>query len=357
MLTHLQIRDFAIVEAVELELERGFTALTGETGAGKSILVDALLLAVGGRADSGAVRHGAERAEVSAAFDVDRNAGAMAWLEEQSIEHQGEVQLRRVVAADGRSRAYVNGQAVPVQSLRSLGEHLVDVHGQLEFQSLSRRGYQRELLDASGALDAETTAVRAAFLAWRSLDQQRSEFERRGRDRDDRLELVGHYLAELEVLDPRPDEAAELTEERRRIASLGKLAEGSRQVDGLLAGDDGGAAAALARCRAILKQLETIDPSLAATAGLVEEASIACGEAVSGLRRYMDSLNADPARQEWVEGRLAAIEALARKHRVEPADLCDLRQRLAQRRRLSTPPPPGNSPRGAAKRRARWTQG
>jgi len=191
MLTHLQIRDFAIVEAVELELEPGFTALTGETGAGKSILVDALLLAVGGRADSGAVRHGAERAEVSAAFDVHRNAGAVAWLDEQSIEHQGEVQLRRVVAADGRSRAYVNGQAVPVQSLRSLGEHLVDVHGQLEFQSLSRRGYQRELLDSSGELDAEAAAVRDAFLAWRALDQQRSDFERRGRDRDDRLELVG----------------------------------------------------------------------------------------------------------------------------------------------------------------------
>ena len=329
MLTHLQIRDFAIVEAVELELERGFTALTGETGAGKSILVDALLLAVGGRADSGAVRHGADRAEVSAAFDVDRNPGAMAWLEEQSIEHQGEVQLRRVVAADGRSRAYVNGQAVPVQSLRSLGEHLVDVHGQLEFQSLSRRGYQRELLDASGALGSETSAVRDAFLAWRKLDQQRSEFVRRGRDRDDRLELVGHYLAELEALDPRPDEAAELAEERRRIASLGRLADGSRQVEQLLAGDDGGATAALARCRAILKQLETIDPSLAATAGLVEEANIACGEAVSGLRRYMDSLNADPARQEWVEGRLAALEAAARKHRVEPAALPDLRNQLA----------------------------
>jgi DNA repair protein RecN (Recombination protein N) len=329
MLTHLQIRDFAIVEAVELELEPGFTALTGETGAGKSILVDALLLAVGGRADSGAVRHGAERAEVSAAFDVDRNAGAIGWLDEQSIEHQGEVQLRRVVAADGRSRAYVNGQAVPVQSLRSLGEHLVDVHGQLEFQSLSRRGYQRELLDSSGELDAEAAAVRGAFLAWRALDQQRSEFERRGRDRDDRLELVGHYLAELEGLDPRTGEATELAEERRRIASLGKLAEGSRQVDELLAGEDGGANAALARCRAILKQLDAIDPSLAAIAELVEQANIACGEAVSGMRRYMDALNADPHRQEWVEGRLAAIEALARKHRVEPAELADLRLRLA----------------------------
>ena len=143
MLTHLQIRDFAIVEAVELEFAGGFTVLTGETGAGKSILVDALLLAVGGRSDSGAVRHGAERAEVSATFAVAGNRAALAWLDGQSIAHEGECQLRRVVGADGRGRAWINGQVVPVQSLRTLGELLVDVHGQLEFQSLARRGYQR----------------------------------------------------------------------------------------------------------------------------------------------------------------------------------------------------------------------
>ncbi|MEY2919965.1 MAG: hypothetical protein RL261_1270, partial [Pseudomonadota bacterium] len=134
MLTHLQIRDFAIVEAVELEFGRGFTVLTGETGAGKSILIDALMLAVGGRADSGSVRHGADRAEVSAIFALAGNAAALAWLDEQSIAHEGECQLRRVVGADGRGRAYLNGQTVPVQSLRTLGELLVDVHGQLEFQ-------------------------------------------------------------------------------------------------------------------------------------------------------------------------------------------------------------------------------
>src|SRR5512143_4312094 len=163
MLTHLQIRDFAIVEAVELELHRGFTVLTGETGAGKSILVDALLLAVGGRADSGAVRHGAERAEVSASFDINDNPAAKLWLDDQSISHDGECIVRRVVGADGRGRAYLNGQAAPLQSLRSLGELLVDIHGQLEFQSLGRRSYQRELLDGSGALGGLTEAVRGAY--------------------------------------------------------------------------------------------------------------------------------------------------------------------------------------------------
>ncbi len=153
MLTHLQIRDFAIVDAVELELARGFTALTGETGAGKSILVDALLLAVGGRADSGAVRHGAERAEVTATFDVGANAGARAWLDEQQVaDTTANCVLRRSVGADGRSRAYVNGQSMPVQALRALGELLVDVHGQLEFQSLGRRSHQRDLLDECGGL-------------------------------------------------------------------------------------------------------------------------------------------------------------------------------------------------------------
>src|SRR5678816_1572336 len=138
MLTHLQIRDLAIVDAAELEWSDGFTVLTGETGAGKSILIDALLLATGGRADSGSVRHGAERAEISATFDLARNEPARAWLDEQSIEHNGECVLRRVVTSDGRGRAYINGQTVPAQSLRALGELLVEVHGQLEFQSLVR---------------------------------------------------------------------------------------------------------------------------------------------------------------------------------------------------------------------------
>ena len=329
MLTHLQIRDFAIVESVELDLSPGFTALTGETGAGKSILVDALLLAVGGRADSGAVRHGAERAEVTASFDLARNAGAVAWLDEQSIEHEGEAVLRRVVSADGRSRAYINGRTMPVQSLRGLGEHLVDVHGQLEFQSLARRGYQRELLDDSGGLAAQVAAVRSACRAWRALDAERQAFEQRARDRDSRLDLLAHYVAELEALDPRPGEALELAEERRRIASLGRLAEGTAQVEGLLAGDDGGATAALARSQSLMRHLTNVDASLAPTEQLLDEAAIACREAVACLRRYVQSLDADPVRQDWVESRLAALEDTARKHRVEVGALPELRLRLA----------------------------
>jgi DNA repair protein RecN (Recombination protein N) len=329
MLTHLQIRDFAIVEAVELEFHRGFTALTGETGAGKSILVDALLLAVGGRADSGAVRHGAERAEVTAGFAVGDNAAALSWLEEQQVGHEGEVLLRRSVGADGRSRAYVNGQAMPVQALRALGELLVDVHGQLEFQSLARRAYQRELLDASGDLGAERDAMSAAFRRWRELDLARAAFEQRGRDRETRLDLLEHYVAELEALDAKADEPRQLGEERRRMAALGKLAEGTAQAESLLAGEAGDVAAALGRAQGLIRQLATLDPALADTERLLDEASIACREAVAGLRRYADGLEADPARQEWIESRLAALEAAARKHRRDVEHLPELHRELA----------------------------
>jgi DNA repair protein RecN (Recombination protein N) len=329
MLTHLQIRDFAIVEAVELELHRGFTVLTGETGAGKSILVDALLLAVGGRADSSAVRHGAERAEVTASFAIGNNAAVLAWLEEQQVAHEGEVLLRRSVGADGRSRAYVNGQAMPVQALRTLGELLVDVHGQLEFQSLARRAYQRELLDESGDLTAEREAMRTAFRRWRELDLERQAFEQRGRDRETRLDLLEHYVAELEALDPKADEPRQLGEERRRMAALGRLAEGTAQAESLLAGETGDVATALGRAQGLIRQLATLDPALADTERLLDEATIACREAVAGLRRYTDGLEADPARQEWVESRLAALESAARKHRCDVEGLPELHRELA----------------------------
>ncbi|HVN43456.1 MAG TPA: DNA repair protein RecN, partial [Steroidobacteraceae bacterium] len=329
MLTHLQIRDFAIVESVELELHGGFTTLTGETGAGKSILVDALLLAAGGRADSGAVRHGAERAEVIATFDVRVNRSARDWLEEQSIElEDGECVVRRVIGSDGRSRAYLNGRAMPLQSLRDLGERLLDVHGQLEFQSLARRGYQRELLDGSGALEPLLAEVRGAARAWRALEVERAQFAERSREREQRLELLRHYVAELERLEPKAGEAQALAEERRRMAGLGRLAEGTAQVEALLGGEAGGATTALARAQGVIRQMASLDPALEETGRLLEESAIAAREALSGLRRYADGLEADPARQEWLEARLAALEAVARKHHVALEGLPALREAL-----------------------------
>ena len=328
MLTQLQIRDFAIVEQVELDLGAGFTALTGETGAGKSILVDALMLAVGGRADSGCVRHGSERAEISAVFDVTGNQPAAAWLADQSIEHEGECVLRRVVGSDGRSRAYVNGRSVAIQSLRELGALLVDVHGQLEFQSLTRRGRQRRLLDEAGGLGAEVAAVGAAFQDWRELSRKREELEQRSADREARLDLLSHYVAELDALDPVRGEIDSLQEERRRISAIGRLAGGAAELEQLLGGD-GGAEQALGRAQSVTRPLLPLDPALEPIERLVGEAAIACREALGELGRYATSLEAEPGRLETIESRLAALESVARKHRVEPGSLTELRDQLS----------------------------
>jgi DNA repair protein RecN (Recombination protein N) len=217
---------------------------------------------------------------------------------------------------------------MPVQSLRALGEHLLDIHGQLEFQSLARRGYQRDLLDESGRLGAEVAAMRDAFRRWRELDLEREAFAQRLRDRESRIDLLAHYVTELDALSPQADEPRLLAEERRRISSIGRLAEGIAQADSLLAGDAGDVAGALGRAQSLLRNLSSLDPELATTERLLEEAAIACREAVANLRRYAASLEADPARQEWVEVRLAALEEAARKHRVEAARLPELRNEL-----------------------------
>ena len=213
--------------------------------------------------------------------------------------------------------------------MRELGELLVEVHGQLEFQSLARRGYQRALLDASGGLTAESAAVRAAWREWRGADAARLDLENRARDREARLDLLAHYVAEFDALDPRPGEVTELLQERRRAASLGRLAEGAAQLEGLLGTEGDGAAATLGRSQALLRQLVPLDEGLAETQRLVDEASIGCREAFASLGRFTDSLDADPARLDWLETRLSAFEATARKHRVEVTALPALRLELA----------------------------
>src|SRR6185503_543807 len=195
LLAHLQIRDFAIIDSAELELSGGLTALTGETGAGKSIIVDAVMLALGGRASADALRHGAERAEITATFDCAANPAVRRWLDEQSIEAEdGEVILRRVVGRDGRSRQYVNGQAQPAQSVRALGELLIDIHGQQEFQSLVSRDAQRGIVDAHGVNEKLAGDVAALAAEWRQCVAERDALAALVRDRGARLELLRYQV-------------------------------------------------------------------------------------------------------------------------------------------------------------------
>jgi len=330
MLTHLHIRDFAIIESVELELVSGMTALTGETGAGKSILVDAVLVAIGGRAGADVVRHGAERAEITATFAIKGNAAVVDWLSEQSMDLHDELLLRRVIGADGRSRAYVNGQVQPLQQLRLLGERLIDIHGQSEFLTLTRSDTQRHLLDAYGQHLKLIEPVEHIALEWRRVDATLRRLHVLMNDRDARFELLRYQHGELAALQLKIDEIPELLAEAQRLANHGKLATAAQEALHLLYDGDGADALARAgRALSTLRGATELDTRLANVNQLIEDSLIPLREAGLELSAYLEALDADPARQEYVQARIASCEQLARKHRVDPAGLPEVQARLS----------------------------
>ncbi|MDH3846652.1 MAG: DNA repair protein RecN [Gammaproteobacteria bacterium] len=330
MLVNLQVRDFAIVDRIAVEFEPGMTVLTGETGAGKSILVDALGLVLGERGGSKLVRSGAKRAEFSAEFDLSGLPRTRAWLEEQALDEDDQCLLRRVVNSDGRSRAFINGNAVPVQQLKTLGEMLIDIHGQHFHQSLGRRAIQRDLLDHYGGLQALREQTADAFTQWRSLLERLEALQSADADRASRVDLLTFQLQEIESLDAQPGEYSELQAEAQRLANSGRLAEGvAAALDSLSDNDTGNAASMLASAERALQSLVEFDEELSPVVELLDTAGIQVAEASDSLRRYGDSIDMDPGRQDLVEQRLDSMQSIARKHRVEPGDLPDLRTRLS----------------------------
>jgi DNA repair protein RecN (Recombination protein N) len=330
VLTRLKLRDLVIVDEAELEFGPGLTALTGETGAGKSIVVDALVLIAGGRAGGDVVRHGAERAEIAAGF-AGLSAAAGRWLEEQSVEHEGEVILRRVIGADGRSRAYINGQLVPIQSLRDLAELLIDIHGQQEYQHLIKRSAQRELLDEHLPDTKLGSAVAEIYERYRTLRAQCESLKSAAENREARLDLLRYQHGELEAEVTTAAAIEELFAEQKRISARGRLAGAASSALGAIHDDDGANAHdLLAKAAAALRAAADTDPKLGAAAQLVAEASILTREAAGSLRHYLDGLEVDTGRQEEIERRAAAVEALARKHRVGLLDLPAQLARTAQ---------------------------
>jgi DNA repair protein RecN (Recombination protein N) len=337
MLTRLQIRNFAIIDEIEVEFGAGMTVLTGETGAGKSILVDALGLVLGERGGAGLVRAGAARAEFSAEFDISAQPEAKSWLLAQALDADDDCLLRRVIGEDGRSRAFVNGNAVALQSLKELGEKLLDIHGQHFHQSLGRRDVQRDLLDHFGALQASRLSTAAAFADWQTLLERLERLEEGEADRTARLELLAFQTRELEGLGLLPDEFDSLQAERQRLKMSGVLVEGvTRALQSIYDDEAANAQSLLATALHELASVSAIDTRLDAVGTMLQEASIQVSEAADALHRYSDSLDMDPARRDWVEERLDAILAVARKHRVEPNELPELHRRLlAQLEELS----------------------
>jgi DNA repair protein RecN (Recombination protein N) len=329
MLMNLQVRDFAIVDRIDIEFGRGMTVLTGETGAGKSILVDALGLVLGERGSAQLVRDGAKRAEFAAEFDVNALPAVAAWLEDQSLDLDGECLLRRVINADGRSRAFINGNAVPVSQLKSLGELLLDIHGQHFHQSLGKRDVQRDLLDHFGALLDDRAVVATHYIEWKTLAERLDQLLAAESDRASRLDLLTFQLQELESLGTESGEFEELSAERQKLQNSGRLADGVNAALGqLFDHDDGNANSLVADALRTVEQLVEYDAALEPVLELLNSASIQVAETADALRRYSDTVDLDPARRDWVEERIDAIRTIARKHRVSPDELPSLGARL-----------------------------
>jgi len=328
MLSHLQLRDFVLVDHAELEFAAGLTALTGETGAGKSIVVDALALIAGGRAAADIVRQGAERAEVAASFAAIPPAAA-AWLEAQAIEHHGEILVRRVIGGDGRSRAYLNGQMVPLQSLREFADFVIEIHGQQEFQHLVKRSAQRELLDENLDDAALTRAVADVHERYRSCRREFEALKSAAENRGARLDLLRYQVAELAAEVTTVPAIEALFIERQRVANRGRLAEAARTaLNAVYESDGDDAHGLLARAQASLRNAGDADPTLAQAGQFLADAAVQVREAADTLRRYLEALDVDPARQEDLERRAAALETLARKHRLGALELPAQRARL-----------------------------
>ncbi len=337
MLRTLAIRDFVIVDAIELDLSAGFTVFTGETGAGKSILIDALSLALGGRADASVVREGAAKADISAefagAFGADAHPALAAWLDANAFEpDDGVLMLRRVIDNGGRSKAFINGVTATVAQLRELGELLVDIHGQHAHQSLLKADAQRQLLDAHAGLHDEVKAVATAYRSWRALAKQREEFERDAKNVLMERERLEWQVSELEKLAARPGEWAEVSNEHSRLSHAAALIEGAQQALTLLDEDD--SAPMLSQLTTIeqkLNKLADIDDKLKPVLEALEPARIQLQEAVYALHDYLGRIELDPERLRTVEARMEALHSASRKFHVMPDDLPQEYQALCER--------------------------
>ena len=331
MLRHIHVRNFAIIDAVQLDLSGGLTVMTGETGAGKSILVDALGLLLGDRAGAEAIRPGADRAELEALFSLEASPEARRLLEEQAIDDEsGECVLRRVVSREGGSRAFINGRAVNLTTLRELGGLLVDIHGQHEHQQLLKPGAQRELLDAFAGHDTLLTQVSSAYRDWKATAEKLESMREADETRSQRLELLRYQVGELEVLKLEPDEWPVLEAEHRRLTHAGRLIELTQQsLQALYEGDTDTIHGGLTHLLAQLEQGQRSDEALKPALDLLQQAEILLREGVDQLRDYSRGLDLDPERLAEIDARITALHDSARKHRVRPEELPELFQQLS----------------------------
>jgi DNA repair protein RecN (Recombination protein N) len=323
MLQHLLIRNIAIADNIDIDWSAGMTSISGETGAGKSILLSSLSLALGDRADSNVVRFGEKRAEVVATFDVSRIVEALAWLQEHDLDNGNEVILRRTVSAEGRSRAFINGQPVPLTELKTLGEFLIDIHSQHAHQSLLRNETHLQLLDDYAGHGQQVQQLRELWISWQGLARKLKALRQSSDDRDARIQLLEYQCEELNSLALEEGEVEQLENEFRRIQKSETFLTDSHAAKEVLQGEQD--TDALQLLKVAINRLRRIDDNgnvlLENVTNLLDNAAIQVEEAADDLERYIDSFNVDEERSYFVEKRLDAVHSLARKHHLSSESL------------------------------------
>ncbi|WP_086982460.1 DNA repair protein RecN [Vibrio aphrogenes] len=329
MLSHLSINNFAIVKSLQLELFKGMTTITGETGAGKSIAIDALNLCLGGRADCNMVRPGEDKTDITAAFILDNNLNAKRWLEDNELLESGECIIRRIITNEGRSRAFINGNPVPLSQLKALGQTLINIHGQHAHHLLMKPEHQLTLLDQYAGHQQLIQVTKKSYSDWRQLQNQLKTLKANSQENLAQKQLLEYQVKELDEVALGETEFEELEQQHKVLSSSGQIAMTCQQtINELYEGEDVNAMALLHSVSHSLVELADLDPSLSHLSSLISEAMIQLEEVNSELRHYADSIDVDPAHIAEVEERFSKVMTTARKHHVRPEDLYQYHQEI-----------------------------
>lgn len=329
MLNHIHIQNFTIINQIDIDFSKGMTVLTGETGAGKSILIDALTLALGGRADNKVIRHGTQRCDISATFDISSLISAQQWLKDHELDNDNECILRRVINLDGPSRSYINGQPAPLQLVKELGDLLVDIHGQHEHHSLLKRDTQRQLLDDFAGHHRFLATIQSIYLQWRETLQKFTELQTRSRDQATRGEFLRFQVQELSQLNLLDKELEQLDKDHKQLANMDELIDHCQRALNLLSAPEGSNALQLLKqAKNTLISLKNIDTKIASCSELLDTAIIQTQETIDELNHYVDRLELNPHRLKEIEQRLTEIHNIARKHRIKPEEIPSLLQQF-----------------------------
>jgi DNA repair protein RecN (Recombination protein N) len=328
MLSQLKVTNFAIADHLEILFQNGMTVLSGETGAGKSIILDALGLTLGDRADTSMVRHGERKAEISAVFQLEKHPEALDWLKEHDLEDEHQCILRRVITSEGRSRSYINGQPCPLQNLKSIGELLIDIHSQHEHQSLLNKDNHRSLLDNFGKLQDLSNKVSQNFSAWSIKAKQLFELENNQDEIAERVQLLTFQVDEFEALALQDNEVASLEKEQSQLSNAELLLNQTHEALALCSEGETNANHLVTSASSALHNLPSENTQINEALSLLNDAQIQIEEASNNLKYFVDSFELNPERLQEIEERLSTIYQLARKHRCEPHELIATHQKL-----------------------------